>query len=592
MEKRILRERDLLTKIFTTLDETGNEKKLNDLIEYFLFVFSEEGIDIDHEDFSGKEGLWGEKRDTFSEEFSESIVITDNKELTLEYSLNQFCWKDKENEAENVSENISKRSLSSERDQNLAEIGFTGGAVTKILYEGIWSSRKASQNNFLFSQKGRFLGMLSISVEGLARFIFQIYKNRYIDTPTIVSNITFNISKKTQSTFEAETKTIINKENMLFRSEGQENCNLQVDLCLQNKRSKEPINISSDDVSNVQISGSILSPDCYIDLMFEGEVSLPEFVKALLFTLFQILFSALGIVPLYRMVTTDNSNQMLILSEWSFLFNIMLDFVLIVINLRFSMKILVEHFEFLTVITLFLMFSILFKVKFYIQAYDIRTINCVISQRHHSRRKFFFILKFTGFCLFFISCGTFFIEYEFLFYILFCYPLFQVWHNVTSVAQSNCFLWSVHPLLAFSQILYPIVMKGLRFSFFKLTPVPYFSYVLFAQLVFCMTIFILQKIFGATFFLPSFLIPNFYQYSRPFLKSSHLAFETCPICLDSLGKVHASPHQTASDKQLPLLAKEFYETPCGHRFHKTCLISWVEHKLICPCCRTNIPPIF
>ena len=371
-----------------------------------------------------------------------------------------------------------------------------------------------------------------------------------------------------EANFENKPQTL----NKHLDIQEQQNYNVKLDLCLQNKDPK------------YESSNIILSPDCYIDQMFEGEVSLPEFVKALLFTMGQILFSTLGIIPLYKMVTRNNKNQMLILSEWSFLFNIMLDFVLIIINLRFSMKILVEYFEFLTIITMFLMFSILFKVKFYVNAYDVRYGNLIMSRKEYSSKKFFFILKFTGCCFFFISCSTLFIEYEFLFYILFCYPLFQVWHNVTSVSQNNCFLWSVHPFLAFSQVLYPIVMKGLHFSFFKLTPVPYFSYILVLQIIFCMIILFLQKILGATFFLPKCFIPNYYNYFRFFEDRPNSISECCPICFEHL-KVNILEKDTCDDETI------FFETPCGHRFHESCLTAWIEVSLSCPNCRSDLPPV-
>ena len=592
MEQRILREKELFSKILSSLGEIKSEKRLNDIVEYILFIFNEENhIMIDPRDASSEMAAKDDSPATVDEDFAEPVVVDSKKGLKLEYSISRF-WDGQDSESENASEVSSNWPDFSQTVSALPRRPIVGGAVTQILYEGTWTSKQTAQNNYLFSFEGRFLGMLSIEENNVARFIFQLYTNRYIDTPTIVSNISFKLSDSELNQFSHEAKAAISKENNLFRSDGQENCNIQIDFCMQKKDSKQPMTINSDDVANVQIFGSILSPDCFIDLMFEGEVSIPEYAKALLFTLFQILFSGLGILPLYRIASANNSARMLILSEWSFLFNIMVDFVLVVINLRFSIKILVEYFEFLTVITLFLMFSILFKVKFYINAYDFRSLNCGLSQQEHSRRKLFFILKFTAFSFFFVSCGTFFIEYEFLFYLLFCSPLFQVWHNVTSVSQSNCFLWSVHPLLSFSQVLYPIVMKGLRFSFFKLTPVPYFSYVLVLQLLFCMSIFLLQKIFGATFFLPRFLIPNYYNYSRKFADHPADANLSCPICFNRLIQNGFAPCNDEAHKKNELfLLKEYLMTPCGHKFHHSCLASWMEQKLICPFCRTKIPPI-
>lgn len=32
-------------------------------------------------------------------------------------------------------------------------------------------------------------------------------------------------------------------------------------------------------------------------------------------------------------------------------------------------------------------------------------------------------------------------------------------------------------------------------------------------------------------------------------------------------------------------------TPCGHKFHPSCLKNWMDVKLTCPTCRKNIPPV-
>lgn len=40
-----------------------------------------------------------------------------------------------------------------------------------------------------------------------------------------------------------------------------------------------------------------------------------------------------------------------------------------------------------------------------------------------------------------------------------------------------------------------------------------------------------------------------------------------------------------------LVGKILMITPCGHKFHPSCLKSWMEVKLSCPTCRHTIPPL-
>lgn len=61
------------------------------------------------------------------------------------------------------------------------------------------------------------------------------------------------------------------------------------------------------------------------------------------------------------------------------------------------------------------------------------------------------------------------------------------------------------------------------------------------------------------------------------IKQSLLKTEECSICIMPLGLEEAS--ETA----------KFFKTPCGHRFHKQCLVGWMNQKHQCPVCRKVLP---
>ena len=54
----------------------------------------------------------------------------------------------------------------------------------------------------------------------------------------------------------------------------------------------------------------------------------------------------------------------------------------------------------------------------------------------------------------------------------------------------------------------------------------------------------------------------------------------CAICMVQLQK---------QPKNEALPAEEFFKTPCNHKFHKSCLVDWMDQKHTCPNCRANIP---
>ena len=467
-----------------------------------------------------------------------------------------------------------------------------GGNVSKILYEGIWTSKNDSQNDFVKSNTGKSLAMVTFVKKNTVTVIFEIYQTEYIDKPHMISSLELELTNKDQSVFSVSGNNTLRQINSLFSSSDSVDCDLDIEFTLVNKNTDKPMPITSNDTSVAKLTGKIFSKVCNLDFTFTSTMARPELIKALIFTLLQVILICWGISPLYKMLKRNNMNQILILSEWTFIFNIMMDLILVVINLTFSMKILTEYFEFLTVVTMFFMFSVLFKIRFFLYANEIRSANSRVTGAQLTRKKFLFMLKFVGLCIIAVACGDFLIEFEFIFYIFFAYPLFQIFFNFSNVTQKNCFLWELHPALILSQVFFPVFMKGTSLSFFKITPVTHFPYILVGEILLLMMILFFQKSFGACFFLPKCMIPNYFSYFKKFSSSPVDAEENCPICFSLLTESpDYSEGDSEDDKEAPLVPKKYMQTPCAHNFHEKCLKSWMEHKLICPCCRMSIPPV-
>lgn len=92
--------------------------------------------------------------------------------------------------------------------------------------------------------------------------------------------------------------------------------------------------------------------------------------------------------------------------------------------------------------------------------------------------------------------------------------------------------------------------------------------------------------------------PNTYEYVRSFvemedLEAARLApnapemSEECIICMNPLRQeVDGSLNGTTGQN----FANIYMETPCKHKFHKKCLMSWMRIKMECPVCRVPLPP--
>jgi len=93
-------------------------------------------------------------------------------------------------------------------------------------------------------------------------------------------------------------------------------------------------------------------------------------------------------------------------------------------------------------------------------------------------------------------------------------------------------------------------------------------------------------------------MPGYYKYKTEIssLKPEQQS-EECPICFTPINLAPGEhvPHtdeNNGSDHQTPLVEnklKHCYSTPCGHNFHKFCLLKWYEKKPDCPSCRKALP---
>jgi hypothetical protein len=101
---------------------------------------------------------------------------------------------------------------------------------------------------------------------------------------------------------------------------------------------------------------------------------------------------------------------------------------------------------------------------------------------------------------------------------------------------------------------------------------------------------------GPLFFFPKKWLPGHFEYSKLISKlSPEEQTEECPICFTPInqnpGEVAANESEGDHHRALleTQMLKYCYSTPCGHNFHKFCLVKWFEKKPDCPICRKSLP---
>lgn len=115
---------------------------------------------------------------------------------------------------------------------------------------------------------------------------------------------------------------------------------------------------------------------------------------------------------------------------------------------------------------------------------------------------------------------------------------------------------------------------------FKLESQYTFGFFYFSIIGFQMWLLTIQKYWSPKICTPNcckaFFNRVHYTYTRSelFMSSS----EECSICMQKL----RSKDQTYE-------AGKCFVTPCNHSFHKDCLLNWLQRRLECPLCRSQLP---
>lgn len=463
---------------------------------------------------------------------------------------------------------------------------FNVGHFTDTVYKGTWNSPFPTQSDYIQSNTGTFKLAFNYDLSDPKKlyFIFEFFEGSLIENRNMITALKLDLESNTQTHLTGVKEDAkFAKDNKIFSNVATPVCKVEATIDLRDDHGN-PLDITTNTVNNVNIIGSIRSEDCKVNLDFNVFAGTIEIMGVLVFMLLQIVSIVFGFYPLYKALKENNLSAVGNIGGSTFLGNIVVDMVLISINMTFGMRILPSYFEFFTLITMFFMISILFKIRFYIHIFETRLAMENFDDARISRLKFNFLMKFIIVSLVSVILADFFIIYYYLFFLIFLYPLFQIKHNCYNVIRKNCYRHDLHLLLVLPQTLYPLGFRFLPFSFFQLKLDNVFGVGILVLVVLQLIVMGLQKIFGPVFFLPRCLIPDYFNYFKKLKNLEEPGTHNCPICFVGLDE---APEEGAEAELLPT---KYMETPCKHKFHEGCLKLWMEQKLMCPCCRTKIPP--
>lgn len=450
-------------------------------------------------------------------------------------------------------------------------------------FSGTWSAETPAQAEFLPTRGGTAVVFFDWSPELSGSELtvgLQLLESEFVEERSITVIKAANVSSSAQSSLFLFGAFDVQLAEGIFSVERRLKCIGRLELSLHDAAGR-PRPFSAD-AEGLSVRGSFQSRGCRLDLKLRLGAESRRVGSALLFGLVAAAVVLLGLLPFCRALRSNSLDGLTALGDSALLAHILVDLLLLMINMTFSLRLMIDYFEFFAVVSALLMVSVLLKVRFYLFFFDARVAGRGLDGAALRRAKSLFLCRFVGLCLGAMLLANLLIVHYWLWVVVFAYPALQLRHNALRVMRRRCFGVGLHPCLFLPQALYPALLRCFPGNFFRLHPALAFAATLPLLPCLCLALMAAQRRLGGRFFLPGAVCPAQFDY----FAGEGGEDAACPICFGEL----AEPPQAEGSLDKALLAARAMRTPCGHLFHDCCLQTWMEQSLVCPCCRAGLPP--
>lgn len=244
----------------------------------------------------------------------------------------------------------------------------------------------------------------------------------------------------------------------------------------------------------------------------------------------------------------------------------------------------------------FILFSI-FEIKLLIIIWRARYWNTYVTQEQIRRGILCFYFKLYSMIAVFLFLFANFILNNFFLILMSFYLVPQIVHNAIRGGRID-FNKAYMFLMVAVRAAIPLYFKGYAGNFLELRPSYWFCVIYVGLIAAQILVIYFQSVRGSKFFIPKRYLPQQYNYLCDLPEDIEAGLESnddCVVCMNPLNYSASSmtgpetPHTRLLLNRLRPKNNQIMRTPCGHKFHVTCLVEWMAIKMECPTCRGPLP---
>ena len=181
-----------------------------------------------------------------------------------------------------------------------------------------------------------------------------------------------------------------------------------------------------------------------------------------------------------------------------------------------------------------------------------------------------------------IITDLFFMNKTFLFLFSACLWIPQIIENIWNKSRQIDIEFIL--VITANHWVFPLYIRGYSGNSLMLEFDLMWAFVFVAFIWMQILVLVMQSRYGVYFFLPNFMRPGRVCFTKVEQINDELkTLEWC-ICMSSLVTVEDHEEYDAMNEKVT-----YMETPCGHKYHSSCLTTWIRQKNDWPFCRSPLP---